>query len=311
MRNRHSFSLLLATVVTFAVPGSWALAQSAGQIIQDCEHCPEMIVVPSGEAMIGVEPFEANTKRGDLPLRSVRIDYRLAVGKTEVTRAQYRRFIEDTDYEMAQNGCNTWGINRILGYVKAHDWDSPGFPQNESHPVICVSHKDATAYAEWLSVETGKSYRLLSSSEWEYAARGGTRGPWFWGPDNEMACEYANVGDSNFRRNFDYAPVFNCDDGYVHTSPVATYEPNPWGLHDMLGNAWEWTDDCLHRNNKEDMPTDGSAWLAEDGGECEWRTPRGGGWVSGTDYVRAAAQAGDGATYHSQLLGFRVGLAIE
>ena len=281
---------------------------AASQEFQDCDQCPTMVSLPSGEGMIGAEPYEANTKRGDLPARAVDIDYSFAIGKTEVTRAQFRTFIESSGYEMARDGCNTWGINRILGFVKAHTWDSPGFPQNEQHPVVCVSHADATAYAAWLADETGKPYRLLSSTEWEYAARAGTRGPWFWGGDNAAACGYANVGDHNFRRNFDYAPVFNCDDGYVHTAPVGSYEPNPWGLLDMLGNAWEWTDDCLHRENWDAVPTDGSPWLSEDDGECDRRTPRGGGWVSGTDWVRAAAQSADGATYHSQLLGFRVGL---
>lgn len=280
------------------------------QSFQDCENCPEMILLPVGEAMLGVEPFEANTKRGDLPLRRININYQFAIGKTEVTRAHYREFMEESGHQMATDGCNTWGYNRILGYVKAHTWDSPGIPQNESHPVICVSHVDATAYANWLSQKTGKSYRLPSATEWEYAARAGTRGPWFWGAANKDACEYANVGDENFRRNFSYAPVFNCNDGYLHTAPVASFKPNPWGLHDMLGNAWEWTDDCLHRD-KTAVPVDGRPWREEDGGECNRRTPKGGGWVSGTDWVRAGAQAADFAIYHSQLLGFRLALTLD
>lgn len=277
---------------------------------QDCENCPEMVQLPSGDAMIGVEPFEANTKRGDVPLRTITIGYSLAVGKTEITRAQYRAFMNQSGHKMLENGCNTWGFNRILGYVKAHNWDSPGIPQNEKHPVVCVSYDDATAYVEWLSKQTGEPYRLLSSTEWEYAARAGTRGPWFWGTSNAKACEYANVGDYQFRQNFAYAPVFNCDDKYLHTAPVASFKPNPWGLHDMLGNAWEWTEDCLHRDNTN-IPLDGRAWRDEDYGECDRRIPRGGGWVSGTDWVRAGAQAGDYAVYHSQLLGFRVALTVN
>lgn len=269
-----------------------------------------MTVIPSGKAWLGVEPFEANTKRGDVALREVTISYGLAVGAKEITRAQYRTFMEASDHQMATAGCNTWGVNRILGYVKSHTWNAPGFPQNEQHPVVCVSHVDATAYVEWLSEKTGKSYRLLSSTEYEYAARAGTRGPWFWGLSAAQACEYANVGDDNFRRSFDYAPVFNCDDGYLHTAPVGSYKPNAWGLYDMLGNAWEWTQDCLHRDTTN-IPLDGSSWLEEDGGECDRRIPRGGGWVSGTDWIRAGAQAGDLAPYHSQLLGFRVGLTLD
>ncbi|MEM9532485.1 MAG: SUMF1/EgtB/PvdO family nonheme iron enzyme [Pseudomonadota bacterium] len=280
------------------------------QTFTDCDDCPEMVMVPSGQAQLGAEPFEVNVKRGDLPLRTVTISYRLAVAKTETTQAQYRAFMESSGHQMSDQGCNTWNVNRIMGYVRAHSWENPGYPQNDNHPVVCVSHGDATAYAQWLAQTTGKPYRLLSSTEFEYALRAGTRGPWFWGADNAAACTFANVGDSNFRRRFDYGPVFNCDDGYLQTAPVASFEANPWGLHDMLGNAWEWTDDCVHSESRE-IPLDGRAWLAEDGGDCSRRTPRGGSWVSGTDWVRAAAQAADGATYHSQILGFRVGLTLE
>lgn len=285
-------------------------AAQPGDAFTDCDACPEMVIVPSGKATLGAEPHEANAKQGDGPLRSVNIDYTLAVAKTEITRAQYRSFMAASHYAMTDNGCNTWANNRILGFVKSHNWDHPGYPQNEQHPVVCVSHDDAQAYADWLAATTRKPYRLLSSTEFEYATRAGSRGPWFWGNANADACQFANVADSVFRRNFHYAPVFNCDDGYEHTAPVGSYAANPWGLYDMLGNAWEWTSDCLHRDMTK-VPTDGRAWLKDDDGECERRVPRGGSWVSGTDWVRAAAQAADGATYHSQLLGFRVALTVQ
>ena len=301
---------LAATIPALAASTVPASAQETSGSFLDCENCPTMIVVPSGEAMIGAEPFEANQKRGDIPVRKVRIGYKLAVGKTEVTRGQYRAFMEESGHVMATDGCNTWGRSRIMGYVPNHNWDNPGFPQNDSHPVVCVSHVDATAYVRWLATKTGRPYRLLSSTEFEYATRAGSRGPWFWGTSQREACKYANVADDVFRRNFDHAPVFKCDDGYEHTSPVASFEANPWGLHDMLGNVYEWTDDCLHRD-RSGVPTDGRAWLEENDGECERRVPRGGSWVSGTDWVRAAAQAADPAIYHSQLLGFRVAMTVE
>lgn len=305
----HAYGAL-AVCIFGILAGSSAAAENP-KTFQDCETCPQMVIVPSVTAMLGSEPYEANRKKGDSPQREVTLAYTLAVGKTEVSRAQYRKFMDETGHEMLQNGCNTWGSNRILGYVKAHNWDSPGFPQNEKHPVVCVSHSDATAYVTWLAAKTGKPYRLLSSTEWEYAARAGTRGPWFWGPRVSDACEYANIGDDNFRRAHTYAPVFNCDDGYEHTAPVGSYKPNLWGLHDMIGNAWEWTDDCMHLENPNKLPLDGSAWLEEDGGVCERRLPRGGGWVSGTDWARAGARAFDFAVYHSQLLGFRVGMTVK
>ncbi len=301
------FTIFLITLLVLYVPVP-ALAET--NVFQDCDTCPEMVVIPSGKSMLGVEPYEANTKRGDMPLREVNIEYSFAVAKTETTRAQYRVFMEATGYEMLQNGCNTWTHTRILGYVKNHNWKTPGYPQTEDHPVVCVSFHDAQEYANWLSKKTGKEYRLLSSTEYEYATRAGSRGPWYWGKSAKDACEYANVADDTFRLNHNYAPVFNCNDNYEFTAPVGKFKPNDWGLYDMLGNAWEWTADCLHENSSN-APLDGSAWLEDDEGVCERRVPRGGSWVSGQDWVRAGAQAGDLAHYHSQLLGFRLALTVR
>ncbi|MEQ8509178.1 MAG: SUMF1/EgtB/PvdO family nonheme iron enzyme [Rhodospirillaceae bacterium] len=306
--------LLIALLILGpAIPSIPAAAAESGETFSDCTHCPPMVTLPKGKAILGSEPWSANRKSGDGPIREVEINYTLAVGKHEVTRGQYRAFVDATgyatSYEEGRVGCNTWTHDRILGFVRDHTWDAPGYDQREDHPVVCVNWADATAYAAWLAETTGKPYRLLSSTEFEYATRAGTRGPWFWGTANADACTYANVADSTFRRLYDYAPVFACEDHFERTSPVGAFEPNPWGLHDMLGNAWEWTDDCAH-DDMNKVPTDGRAWRGEDNGNCERRVPRGGSWVSGTDWVRAAAQAGDWALYHSQLLGFRVALTV-
>ncbi|MDX2223771.1 MAG: formylglycine-generating enzyme family protein, partial [Rhodospirillaceae bacterium] len=205
--------------------------------------------------------------------------------------------------------CNTWGFNRILGQTEGYTWDDPGYPQREDHPVVCVSWQDATAYAAWLAQTTGKPYRLPSSTEFEYATRAGTRGPWYWGPDGAQACAYANVADDNWRRLYSFGPPFACNDGWERTAPVASFKPNPWGLHDLLGNAWEWTEDCFHADLAK-IPTDGRAWGPEDGGDCGARTPRGGAWASGTDWLKAVSQSRDPVAYHSQLLGFRVALTV-
>lgn len=310
MNDVYRCSFVAAALIASSA-ATLATADTANPSFQDCDACPTMVEIPAGSAVLGYEPYAANVKRGDLPLRDVQIEYRWALAAHETTVAQYRAFVTATGYAPKHEGCNTWDETRIVGYVMSHVWNAPGFNQNEQHPVVCVSHVDATAYVNWLSEQTGKSYRLPSSTEFEYATRAGTRGPWFWGSDNRMACEYANVADHSFRRQFEYAPTFNCDDGFRRTAPVGNYDANPWGLYDMLGNAWEWTDDCLHRDAPENVPVDGSAWLAADGGECDRRTPRGGSWVSGTDWVRASAQAGDRAAYRSQLLGFRVALTLK
>ncbi len=305
---------VLSFIVSFALTVLFSLFASAADTFTDCDHCPEMVQIPAGTATLGSEPWVANRKGGDGPIREVTITYSFAVAKTETTRAQYRAFIEatgyETPYEPGREGCNTWTFDRVLGFVRDHNWEAPGFDQREDHPAICISAVDAEAYAAWLAESTGKPYRLLSSTEFEYATRAGTRGPWFWGNSNVDACTYANIADSTFRRLYDYAPVFACDDAQERTAPVSSYQSNPWGLHDMLGNAWEWTADCAHPDMNK-VPTDGRTWREEDDGDCNKRVPRGGSWASGTDWVRAAAQAADGAQYHSQLLGFRVALTVD
>jgi formylglycine-generating enzyme required for sulfatase activity len=233
----------------------WCAAASAqpkpGETFKDCGTCPEMVVLPGGTAMLGGEPWEQDARASWGRLREVTIAYGFAVAKTEVTRAQYREFVTATKYASPTTSCNTWGFTRILGQTDGYTWDNPGHPQREDAPVVCVSWEDATAFVAWLAARTGKPYRLLSSSEFEYA----------------------NVADDTYRRLYSYGPVFACNDNWERLAPVASFKANPFGLHDMLGNAWEWTDDCYH----EDMagvPTDGRPWLAEDGGNCKARTPR-------------------------------------
>jgi formylglycine-generating enzyme required for sulfatase activity len=297
--------LLAASLFGFAA----AAEMKPGETFKDCPTCPEMVVMPSGKAWLGAEPWDQDMKAGWGPLREVNITYSFAVARLEITRAQYREFVKATKYASSNTSCNTWGFNKIIGQTEGYTWDNPGQAQREDAPVVCVSWEDATAFTKWLAKKTGKLYRLLSSTEFEYAARGGTRGPWFWGPDNSKACEYANVADDTYRRLYSYGPVFNCNDAWERLAPVGSYKPNPFGLHDMLGNAWEWSEDCFHADMSK-VPTDGRPWMAEDGGDCTARTPRGGAWASGTDWLKAISQSRDPVAYHSQLLGFRVALTL-
>ncbi len=161
-----------------------------------------------------------------------------------------------------------------------------------------------------MSEETGRSYRVPSTVEFEYALRAGAATPWFWGSDPDQACEYANVADQAFGRAYPERPRFACNDKYVYTAPVARFRPNPFGLHDMIGNAWEWTNDCWH-DDLTTAPVDGASWLEEDGGDCSARTPKGGGWISGPGWARAAVRSKDGQDYRSFMLGFRVAAEIE
>ena len=148
--------------------------------------------------------------------------------------------------------------------------------------MVCVNHHDANAYAQWLSDKTGRHYRLPSEAEWEYAARAGRKTARFWGDDRDGARRYANVADRSlmreFNMKFDPEQFFDWDDGFPFTAPVGSFQPNPFGLCDMLGNVWEWTQDHWHENYKG-APDDGSAWTTEGSKKDDGlRVIRGGAW---------------------------------
>jgi formylglycine-generating enzyme required for sulfatase activity len=157
---------------------------------------------------------------------------------------------------------------------------------------MCVTWDDAKAYMDWLAKKTGKPYRLLSESEWEYAARGRTSPgayPRFWfGDDEKDLCRYGNGPDQKAHDSIEGAKgwtIAPCNDSYAYTSPAGHYEPNAFGLYDMAGNAWQWTADCYH-GSYNGAPADGSAWTA---GSCSsGRVVRGGSWSSVPRNLRAA-----------------------
>jgi formylglycine-generating enzyme required for sulfatase activity len=213
-----------------------------------------------------------------------------AVGKLHVTVDQYREFVADTGYEKSRS-CH---------------WSSPGFAQDGSHPVVCVIWDDAKAYAEWLTKKTGKPYRLLSEAEFEYATRGRTSPgayPRFsFGDDEKDLCRYGNFYDWKAGSWIWSALSAPCDDGYANTSPAGHYQPNAFGLYDMVGNAWQWTEDCAHQNYTG-APTDGSAWTS---GGCRDRVLRGGSWSDGAWLLRAATRNSNTVTSSYNSLGFRV-----
>jgi len=158
-----------------------------------------------------------------------------------------------------------------------------------------VSWDDSQAYVTWLSRKTGKQYRLLSESEWEYAERAGTSSAYYWG--DTASHDYANYGSDTC-----CSGVAQGRDQWVNTSPVGSFAPNAFGLYDMLGNVWQWTQDC-YADNYNGTPSDGGASAT---GDCSRRVLRGGSWVINPQDLRSASRDGDSATFRDGDHGFRV-----
>jgi sulfatase modifying factor 1 len=281
---------------------------SVGQQFRDCPECPEMVVVPSGSFVMGAAPGEEEAEglaeqfhgRSSPQIR-VRIETRLAVGRTEVTRAQFAAFVRETGQAVG-NSC--WTVDGARSEERSdRSWQSPGFPQDDRHPVVCVSWDDAQAYLRWLSGKTGKAYRLLSEAEWEYAARAGTTTRRPWGDDAEAGCGDANIADATARRLVaGIGAAIACDDGHGHTSPAGAYRANAFGLHDMIGNVWEWTADCWTQSYAG-RPTDGGASTT---GDCSRRVMRGASWRDGSALARSASRGAPVLSFRFNGYGFRV-----
>ncbi len=303
-------SRLAVSVLLFVALQSAAAAQdrAPGTVFKVCADCPEMVVIPAGRFVMGTAPGEEEREglstqyhNRSQPRHQVNVK-RFAAGKFEVTRGQYRAFAEATG--RASDGCFIWA-GTDFEKDEARDWRNPGYAQDDSHPAACVSWVDASAYARWLSQKTGRAYRLLTEAEWEYAARAGTTTTRYWGDAAEMSCSYANSADLTTRvqvRGASGWETVDCSDRYAYTAPAGSYRANAFGLHDMLGNVWEWTQDCWNENYSG-APTDGRAWTS---GDCFLRVVRGGSWEDGPLGVRAAYRVGSPVVIRVWARGFRV-----
>ena len=207
--------------------------------VKDCDVCPEMMVIPAGEYMMGSPEGEEGRDDDEGPRHKVKIGEAFAVGKYEVTREEYEVFVRETGRDMS-GGCWVYSVERKWMKEEWRSWNYPGYNQGEGHPVVCVSWGDARAYVEWLRSKTGEEYRLLSEAEWEYAARGRTETSAYWGESKGWQCRHANGADETFKERYErYTDwkwkVASCDDGSIYTSEVGRYGVNGYGLADIAG----------------------------------------------------------------------------
>ena len=300
------FRILPAILAGFV---GFAGAATAAETFRDCPDCPVMVKVPAGTFIMGSiaaettrEEIESKYVAHERPPHTVSITREFALGQFAVTRGEFATFIRDTGYE-PPSGCNviTGGFFDINW---KRSWQNPGFEQSNRHPVVCVSYEGTQRYVQWLSRKTGKSYRLPTEAEWEYAARAGTTTARFWGDSRDQACNFANVGDLTGAEalNWNKGKAFQCRDGYVFTAPVGSFRPNTFGLYDMLGNVNQWTEDC-YQDSYIGVPTDGSAVTS---GDCKSRVLRGGSWVSNPGFLRSAFRVSSTNNHRGSFAGFRV-----
>lgn len=298
--------LTLGSVV--ATTAAAAKGPAIGETFQDCrDDCPPLVVVPPGVFKMG--SLDGESDRPEDPIREIHIGYRFAVGRTPVTTGQYARFIKATHYATTK-GCTAIGGGDYQVQQQG-DWTNPGYgrPPRDDEPVVCVRWLDAKAYAAWLSKLTHHHYRLLSEEEWEYAARAGTTTRFPWGDDPADSCKHANLYDESAvaALNMPYPPA-PCNDGFAKVAPVATYPPNPFGLYDMIGNVWQWTEDC-YLYQYPDWPVDGTP--VEVKSACPLRSIRGGSWGTRVDRLRPTWRGRDPETRMNILFGFRIARDLE
>ncbi len=299
---RYPILPVLLLVSALFVPPAASIAAPLDREFQECTQCPVMVAIPAGKFMMGSRKSERGRFDSEGPQHLVRVRA-FAIGKYDVTTAQFRIFLQQTEYQ--PRPCDP-----ILGLT----WQSPGrgmvYPpgpvEEPRWPATCLSWNDALAYIRWLNDRVrnlpsarqsrGGPYRLPSEAEWEYAARAGTSTSRWWGD---------RVGAGNANCN-------GCGskwDGQL-LAPVGSFGPNPFGLYDMLGNVWQWTSDCWN-DSYVGAPADARPWQT---GDCADRVIRGGSWSNVPIYIRSATRsrnkASGGDVDYSNYVGFRVARSL-
>ena len=304
---------------------TWSdVAAGSGRAVRDtkvrgdpCPQCPQMVVLPKGEFLIGstsaeIEAVAAGRRElaamyeWEAPQHKVVLSQPLAVGRSHITRSEFAAYVNATHAEPS-SGCyvlhgDKWALDGT------RSWRAPGFEQTDQHPAVCISWNEATDYARWLGSVTGQHYRLMSEAEAEYAARAVTTAistpNYSFGGDVKNLCSFGNGMDSSAAAAFkiDNSGGAPCSDNFTHTAPVASFQPNAWGVYDVHGNVWTWTADCWNERHLDG--TTGATARTE--GDCQRRVVRGGSWGNSPAELRSAARDANEISIRSTNLGFRV-----
>ncbi|MGH8025653.1 MAG: SUMF1/EgtB/PvdO family nonheme iron enzyme, partial [Pseudoxanthomonas sp.] len=329
LRGQRAARVLLAEVLRIAEPGDAVAADfrnridlathyglfRPGQAFTDAitagGRAPEMIVVPHGGFRMGATENELGSAESEKPAHYVRFDRGFAMSRRAITVGEFRRFVQATRYRprATRRGHSVVYDERSGNFARRSgvDWQSDyaGARAADSLPVLHISVRDAEAYAAWLSVQTGRSYRLPSEAEFEYALRAGSQGRYPWGDEGIPSVRFGNLTGGNdvspSGRHWNNAFV-SYGDGYWGPAPGGSYLPNAFGLYDLGSNVSEWVSDCWHASYRR-APADGASWFNPG---CRSRVVRGGSWTSSPAQARAAWRSASDSDMTSARVGFRV-----
>jgi len=274
----------------------------------------DLVIVAAGVFRMGSPPNEAGRSQREGPQIDVTFVAPFALAKTEVSVGQFRKFVMATDYvtdsERRDDGEVFDSRSGRIIEKEGIDWrhDFAGNEAKDDHPVIRVSWNDAVAFTAWLSEKTGQAYRLPSEAEFEYALRAGTDSRYWWGERTPPRRVENLTGEREQYKKLRWPVAFRYySDNHWGPAPVASFSANPFGLHDMGGNAAEWVADC-NTKSLSDQPTDGSA---KTNGDCTMRVFKGGAWGYAPPLSRSAYRNAAPLAHASTMLGFRVALDVD
>jgi sulfatase modifying factor 1 len=330
MRSWRNFGLLSCCVFASLSGNCCSAAETITNSIG-----MKLVMIPPGEFMMGaVEDFAATVKRfpyareswleGEFPRHRVRITRPFYLGVYEVTLGQFLTFYHAAKYKLdsERDGRENWGYDARNKLVKSRSFSawSPGWQQTYNHPVVYVTWNDATAFCDWLSQKEGRTYRLPTEAEWEYACRAGTTSLYYNGNDPEKLTQVANVADATAHEHWPNVhlvtitakekkknlkipfPFLSTRDGYAYTAPVGSFRPNPFGIYDAHGNVWEWCSDYYSRDYYSQSPAEDPTG-PEQGKE---HVLRGGGWYNVAVRVRSSDRSSAAPDRRFYMWGFRV-----
>jgi formylglycine-generating enzyme required for sulfatase activity len=298
---------ILGVIIHIRVPGVQReeLTNSIGMKLR---------LIQPDEFLMGSPDTDKDALGSEKPRHRVRITRPFYLGVTEVTRGQFRRFVDETGYktEAEKDGKGGYRWNeeaKDFEQDARYTWQNAGFEQTDDHPVVNLGWNDALAFAGWLSGKEGQTYLLPTEAEWEYACRAGTITGYSCGDDPEGLAEVGNVLDGTARKKHpDWDGVIAvitaiaAEDGYVYTAPVGRFRANKWGLHDMHGNVWEWCSDNYDEDYYKSSPVDDPTGPPQ----AMYRVIRGGSWSGRPLVCRSAFRGRYPARSRINYLGFRL-----